>query len=172
MVEGLLIKPPTTPAAADNITKQQQQQQQQQRPKPSKARKLTCMLATFIISGLMHELLLWKAVPVYPPGYWFMFFFIQAPLLIAEGLALQHMKAASLRPPQLLRIACVHLVNYCTASLFFWPPLDHYNDSLSTIAAMMTAHMTAVGSGVQSVAQQLGLPYALGLLAPIMQPLV
>ncbi|KAK9862673.1 hypothetical protein WJX84_001014 [Apatococcus fuscideae] len=50
----------------------------------SKQRRLVGMLASFVSSGVVHEIMYWYISHLRPTGKWFVYFSVQGPLCIAE----------------------------------------------------------------------------------------
>lgn len=98
--------------------------------KPSLLLKAAALTGTFAVSGLMHELVLYLCNDTdgYRFGFWFVFFVVQAPLLIVEGLALQKLRKAGVQVPKALGIMYSTFFVLLTAYLFWYPPLENHSN--------------------------------------------
>jgi hypothetical protein len=78
--------------------------------------------ATFVVSGLEHELFLWYLLRAW--GWrWLAFFSLQGPLLAGEAALKRRARAAGLSLHLRVASLAVLLVLGLTADAFFWPPL-------------------------------------------------
>eukprot|EP00877_Chromochloris_zofingiensis_P012585 jgi/Chrzof1/7580/Cz02g29020.t1 len=133
-------------------------QEDPQQPAPSKqvsnSMRLTAMLATFALSGLIHEAILAYVNRPYYPGPWFMFFFIQGPLLAVEMRVHKHLRATHKQLPftaaWTLTTACLLL----TAYMFFFPPIEDWTDLAPRIAQAVTSNFQAVLGPLQGLGRQ------------------
>lgn len=85
-------------------------------------RRQLAAAATFVVSGLEHELFLWYLLRHW--GYqWFLFFTLQGLLLAVEGKCKRAARAAGLQPRPFVSHLAVLLVLGVTGDVLFWPPL-------------------------------------------------
>jgi len=94
-------------------------------PRPSRARRLAAVAASFAVSGAVHELILFIIQPGLSPyaGYWFLYFASQAAFLAAESVLIRAWTRAGLRPlPAAVSVPAVVGGGLVWAHLFFLPP--------------------------------------------------
>jgi len=85
-------------------------------------RRQLAAAATFVVSGLEHELFLWYLLRHW--GYqWFLFFTLQGLLLAVEGKCKRAARAAGLQLRPFVSHLAVLLVLGVTGDVLFWPPL-------------------------------------------------
>ncbi|WIA30899.1 hypothetical protein OEZ86_000951 [Tetradesmus obliquus] len=157
LVEGCLIK---------------QQQQQQQPGKAAKASlwlRLAGMAATFAVSGVMHEVILFYVSHEgqFYPGYWFTFFAIQAPVVLAEALIYKRLAAADIRVPRLLGTAVGTVILMTLATYLWYPPIDTHTDIAASVVAGINKNAAAVLGWMRQQVGSWGFDAALADLAGI-----
>jgi hypothetical protein len=134
-----------TEAAAEGKGAPKQEQQQQ----PSMVLQISGLLATFAVSGVMHEIIVSYIADPYLPGYLFLFFFAQGPLMVAEKIIYRSLKQKQLQVPTIVRMLLPNLVLLLTARLFFFPPvmksgladlmLEHVSNNIKSLAFVRLA---------------------------------
>lgn len=177
LVEGSLVFRPAVPAAAGTAD-------QCQAPAGSDAAaaaaspaskhphsktpmwlRLLGLCATFAVSGLMHELILFLLC--YPGeyrfGYWFTFFFIQAPLMAAEAVVIRRMRKAGVKMPRAGATGLATCVFMCTTYFFWFPPVEDHTDIAETLVANINTAAAQVLTLVQQIPQQLDKVVAAGI---------
>lgn len=127
--------------------------------KPSLLLKAAALTATFAVSGLMHELVLYLCNDTdgYRFGFWFAFFVVQAPLLVVEGLALQRLRKAGLQVPKAVGITYNTFFVLLTAYLFWYPPLESHSNIAEYVVQCINGNVQGVTRAVQQLVQQLAL---------------
>lgn len=85
-------------------------------------RRQVAAAATFLVSGLEHELFLWYLLRTWGLT-WFCFFAAQGALLAVEGKVKRSCRAAGLQLHPFVSHLAVLLALGVTADAFFWPPL-------------------------------------------------
>jgi hypothetical protein len=157
---------PAGDAAADAATKQHSSStngtpdhHQQQHGHKSLVRKALATTAIFTISGLEHEwfLFLMLGSGEYHFGYWMAFFLVQVPLMIGEGLLLKQLKAAGIKLPNLLRIACWQGVLLVFAYIFWYPPVEVHSRMAPRAVAAVNRNVQGLLQALQQLGQQLEL---------------
>jgi hypothetical protein len=110
-------------------------------------------LVTAAVSGIMHEVILFylSHAGQYYPGYWFAFFQIQAPLIVAEGLLLKRLAASKISVPRVLGIAYMTAIILFTATYLWYPPIDTHTDIAPAVVAAIN---TNAGAGLGWLRQQ------------------
>ena len=92
--------------------------------RPPAARQLLGMLASFAVSGLVHECIFWYLTGRTSGGSWLAFFVVQAPAIVAERAALGALRSRGLEIPRvLLTLYAVSFVAWTGARLF-WTPAE------------------------------------------------
>jgi hypothetical protein len=97
---------------------------QPSKPRPSKARKLLGMTATFAASGVTHELLLRYMTTPWQPGRWLVFFTMQAPLCAAESALHKFCRAHGRPLPRGVAMVLANLLLLTSGRYFFFPPVE------------------------------------------------
>eukprot|EP00878_Enallax_costatus_P021556 GHUV01022828.1.p1 GENE.GHUV01022828.1~~GHUV01022828.1.p1 ORF type:complete len:388 (+),score=71.64 GHUV01022828.1:501-1664(+) len=118
--------------------------------------KLFGMCATFAVSGVMHEILLYMLAPEgqYHVGYWFTFFFIQAPIMFAEGLVLRALHNRKIYIPRTLAIPLTTATVLTTAWYFWYPPIENHTDIANEAVASINANVGALIAWGQGLCEQ------------------
>lgn len=124
--------------------------------KPAMWLRLLGLCATFAISGLMHEVLLYLLVPAsqYRSGWWFTFFFIQAPLLLAESIVLRKLRKANVTIPTIMAVPATTAIIMLTAWFFWYPPIEQHSDLAVRIVDSINVNITALMAAGKGVMQQ------------------
>lgn len=114
--------------------------------KVSKLRSAAAICWTFVVSGLMHEFLIWYLEPRAATGEWLTFFVLQGPLLLAETSLKKVCRQHNLSLPRPVSIFLTLLIQLLLADRFFFPPsirnhLDDrfYNDVKSGVDPLLKA---------------------------------
>lgn len=113
--------------------------------------------ATFTVSGVMHELFLYLlCMPgEYVFGYWFMFFFIQAPLIALEGVAIHKLRKAGVKVPRAGGIGITTITLLILAYLFFFPPVEQHSDIAHVIVSSVNKGSGHLLEELQQLPQRL-----------------
>jgi hypothetical protein len=114
----------STPGAVSGVQGAAQGSMQPARPRPSRGRRLLGMTATFAASGFIHEVLLRYMAPYHHPGYWLVFFTIQAPLCAAESALHKFCKAHGRPVPRVVGWFLANVLLLTTGRYFFFPPVE------------------------------------------------
>lgn len=150
IIEGRLLPRVDTEAAlADSAGASEQQQQQQHVTKhrrPPAWLAAVGVAATFAVSGIMHEIILYLITPdgQYHPGLWFMFFFIQAPLLMFEKVTKRRLQRKGVRIHRLVAILATTSTVMLTATMFWYPPVQKHSDVARNIVQSLNMNVAAV----------------------------
>lgn len=121
--------------------------------------KALATAAIFAVSGLEHELVLWLVTQEgeYHGGWWFTFFFIQFPLIVAEGLLLKKLKASNIILPRLLRVCITTAVFMSTAYAFWYPPVETYSRLATRCVDAVNRNVMNLIAGLVGLGRQLEL---------------
>ncbi|GJQ12794.1 hypothetical protein GpartN1_g4585.t1 [Galdieria partita] len=84
-------------------------------------RKLAAVICTFVVSGIMHELLLFR-INGKVTGHWFIFFTLHGVLLVIEKMGSKRFHYSGTLSFVLGRIWCLCLL-IITSEYFFWRPI-------------------------------------------------
>lgn len=127
------------------------------------------LAATFAVSGLMHEIILYSLVPsgLYVGGYWFAFFFVQAPLLAVEAAGLRWLRRSGRSVPRLLGMVYVHALVLTAARFAWFPPIETHSDVALTVLSSVNTNAAAAAATVGAAAAAAGLPRAPAALAAL-----
>lgn len=110
--------------------------------------RLLGMHATFAVSGIMHEIMLYLLVlpGQYRPGFWLTFFTIQAPVMILEGLVLKKLRSKGIVLPWVVaNVGCMSLI-LATAYCFWYPPIEQHSEVAANAVASINASVKAVAA--------------------------
>ena len=118
-VAAAVAAPAGEAVEGENAVPQKQEQQQQ----PSMVLQILGLMATFAVSGIMHEFIVSYIADPYMPGYLFLFFFSQAPLMVVEKMFYKALKQKHVQVPKAVRMLLPNLALLFTARLFFFPPV-------------------------------------------------
>eukprot|EP00878_Enallax_costatus_P021794 GHUV01023096.1.p1 GENE.GHUV01023096.1~~GHUV01023096.1.p1 ORF type:complete len:220 (-),score=37.75 GHUV01023096.1:791-1450(-) len=115
------------------------------------------LCATFAVSGLMHELMLYLlCMPgEYVFGYWFIFFFIQAPLMALEGVAIHRLRRAGVKVPRAGAIGFTTFVLMMVAYFFWFPPVEKHSELAHVIVSTINKGVAELLEGLQQLPQRL-----------------
>lgn len=115
------------------------------------------LCATFAVSGLMHEIILYLLCypGEYKFGYWFMFFFIQAPLMAAEAVVIRKARKAGARVPRAGAIGITTFVLMCVAYLFWYPPVEKHTNIAPVVVNNINVAAAEFVGLLQRIPQQL-----------------
>lgn len=119
--------------------------------------RLVGLCSTFAVSGLMHELILYNlCVPgEYRFGYWFMFFFIQAPLMAVEAVVIRKLRKAGVKVPRAGAIGVTTFVVMTLAYYFWFPPVEKYSDIATVVVASVNRGAAQLLEVFQQIPQRL-----------------
>eukprot|EP00775_Hariotina_reticulata_P010019 gene10019-10174_t len=106
--------------------------------------KLAGMTATFVVSGLAHEWILYCIAYKYNPYYWFVFFTVQAPVCVLEGVCRKWLKSKGVNIPDVVGAFYSTVALLFMASLFWFPPLETYDDSAQRVVAAVNSNVAAL----------------------------
>ncbi|KAK9836857.1 hypothetical protein WJX74_009689 [Apatococcus lobatus] len=118
----------------------------------SKQRRLVGMLASFVSSGVVHEIMYWYISHLRPTGKWFVYFSVQGPLCIAEHLVKRWLKRHRIQPPAWLLVPVTNAALLLFAHFFFFPPVvdhgiaDHVTKSVSRNFSLLAGLVTSPNS--------------------------
>ena len=124
VVDGSLVPPRTPP------------------PRASRARRAAAVTAAFVVSGLIHELILLYVHPGISPyaGFWFLYFTSQAGFLVVESAVARAWTGAGLPPPpRVVAIAAIVGGGLTTAHALFLPPATHTDLADRVLASLQRA---------------------------------
>ncbi|KAL4443881.1 hypothetical protein ABPG75_011618 [Micractinium tetrahymenae] len=82
------------------------------------------LCAGFVTSGAMHEFIMWAIAGQTTRGYWFAFFALQAPLILAERHLVAALGQRGVKLPAPLRTAATLCMLMAVAHPLFYNPLD------------------------------------------------
>jgi hypothetical protein len=106
--------------------------------------KLAGMTATFVVSGLVHEWILYCIAYKYNPYYWFAFFTVQAPVCILESVGRKWLKSRGVNIPAAVGTLYSTVALLFLASLFWFPPLETYDDTAQRVVAAVNRNVAAL----------------------------
>ncbi|KAG2435743.1 hypothetical protein HXX76_006939 [Chlamydomonas incerta] len=113
--------PPGAPGTGDVAATERRGHTKSRRDGPSAAARLMALSATFAVSGLMHEVLLWVCTgDASQLGKQTWFFAIQAPLMLAEQALVRAAARAGIQLPVWLCIPVASLTLQVPAMYGFW----------------------------------------------------
>eukprot|EP00879_Flechtneria_rotunda_P011027 GHRR01011522.1.p1 GENE.GHRR01011522.1~~GHRR01011522.1.p1 ORF type:complete len:233 (+),score=93.74 GHRR01011522.1:682-1380(+) len=165
IVEGQLMASsktldPETAAAGDKQSGSKAAKHQQ--GKIPLWQRLAGMAATFAVSGFMHEWILHQVTPegAYQFGWWFMFFFVQAPLLVVEGFVQKRLKKAGVKLSRAVGIGYTTCFMLLTSYAFWFPPIEDYTDIATHVATSVNNNVLGVLAGMQQLAEHWGVQQA------------
>lgn len=121
VVDGSLVPPRTPP------------------PRASRARRAAAVTAAFVVSGLIHELILLYIHPGVSPyaGFWFLYFTSQAGFLVVESAVARAWTGAGLPPPpRVVANASVVGGGLAIAHALFLPPATHTDLAARVLASL------------------------------------
>ncbi|EFN57210.1 hypothetical protein CHLNCDRAFT_143650 [Chlorella variabilis] len=101
--------------------------------RPTALRQLVGSLASFGASGLFHEFIFWYLTGHTTRGVWLSFFLAQAPIIVAERLALSALKRRGILLPDWLRVCVSMLLVVATAQHLFWAPCKKHGVADSVV---------------------------------------
>lgn len=127
--------------------------------------KVIGLFATFAVSGVMHEFVLYLLAPEgqYHMGYWFTFFFIQGPIMFAEGLVLRMLHNRKINIPRVLAIPLTTTTVLATAWYFWYPPLELHTNLANEAVVSINANVGALAAWGQGVIDHWDLKQGLDL---------
>lgn len=112
---------------------------------PPRWRRFLAVVATFVVSGVEHELFLWYLVRA-ADWRWLVFFSMHGVLLVAEASIKRVATHAGLRLHPRVSSLAVMLVLGLTADWLFWPPLLQPG-LVAPLQALARSCWEAAGSG-------------------------
>jgi hypothetical protein len=121
------------------------------------------------VSGIMHEVILFYVSHAgqFYPGYWFAFFQLQAPLILAEGLIHKRLAASKLCVPRLLGITYTTAIILFTATHLWYPPIDTHTDIAPAVVSSINRNAAATLGWLRQQGSSFGLDSVLIDLAGI-----
>lgn len=142
LTEGSLVASSQGPPAADGSLQNQPEhdvdvlgkndpQQMEAKPKvhlaqPPYLQRVLAHMATFLVSGLLHESIMAQIFKSYTFGWHFLFFALQTPICLMEGglIAWARRTGLSQRVPNWLKTCLVFATMQPLISFLFFAPLD------------------------------------------------
>lgn len=117
-------------------------------PPPSQLRRDLGVFTAFFVSAIFHEIILCLVVPNAALGWWFGFFVLQAPLMVAERTALRALRRRNIELPTLLRRAFTTALLLSVSRVFFFTPIEVKSDLAQRVAEAVAGNFSALGRGV------------------------
>lgn len=111
------------------------------RSKPPVSMRALGVLATFLVSGLVHELILAYVSPNHVFGGWFWYFTLQGPLVLIEAVLKSWAAARRIQLPRLVANVLTCAVCMTMATWLFFPPAERDSPLAEYVAADITKTM-------------------------------
>ena len=119
--------------------------------RPPAARQLLGMLASFAVSGAVHEGIFWYLTGRTSGGLWLAFFVVQAPAIAAERAALGALRSRGIEIPRaLLTLYAVSFVVWTGARLF-WAPAEQAGLTAGVVGNVRESYRQLLSRGGESL---------------------
>eukprot|EP00798_Chlamydomonas_sp_ICE-L_P014095 gene14095-20049_t len=127
-------------------------------------RRSAAVLATFLVSGLVHEIILWSLQPDGKVGWkWTAFFVLQAPLLFLESWMKTNVQSFRRLPPVLAHMLTLGILYTCALYLFY-PPTDIDTDTAQRVMRACEDKYAFIGTSLMGSVKAFGNSLGAGVL--------
>ncbi|PNH08288.1 Acyl-CoA--sterol O-acyltransferase 1 [Tetrabaena socialis] len=143
---SLAQQPQLQPPVQGSAVRARTEEQARAAPRPSMLRRQLGVHAVFLVSGLVHEYIAWNVSGAGWGWKWTLFFYIQAPLMTAEGLGRRLLSRVGVwRLPRLLTTLLTLVLLEVTAYDLFFGFVDRDTDMAQRVlVACMQGYSAAL----------------------------